>query len=77
MALGNAVQIEQANLNLGRNREREAFAMVAKGHTNKALARQIDITVKTIEARRSRIMEKPGVTTLAEIVEIFQTAEKC
>ncbi len=60
----------------GTNREREVFGLVATGHTNKAIAHQLDITVKTIEVHRSRVMEKLGATTLAQVIEIFRTAEK-
>ena len=48
------------------NREREVFGLVATGHTNKAIAHHLDITVKTIEVHRSRVMEKLGATTLVE-----------
>ena len=58
------------------NREREVFRLVATGHTNKAIAHQLDITVKTIEVHRSRVMEKLGATTLAEVIGIFRAAEK-
>ena len=57
-------------------REREVFGLVASGHTNKAIAHQLGIAVKTIEVHRSRVMEKLGATTLAEVIEIFRTAKK-
>ena len=58
------------------SREFEVFKLVASGHTNKAIAQQLDIKVRTIEAHRSQVMGKLGVKTLAEVVEVFRVAEK-
>jgi len=58
------------------SREFEVLRLVASGHTNKAISQQLDITVRTIEAHRSRVMEKLGVKTLAEVVEVYRVAEK-
>ena len=71
--LSNEARAALSNLT---NPEREVFGLVATGHRNKALAHQLDITVKTIEVHRSRVMEKLGVTTPAEVIGIFRAAEK-
>ncbi len=79
-ALGNfsekSAQIEaRAALSKLTTREREVFELVASGHTSKAIARQLDIKVKTIEVHRSRMMEKLGAKSLAEIVDIFRATD--
>ena len=58
------------------NREREVFGLVSGGHTSKAIAHQLDITVKTIEAHRPRMMEKLGATARVEAAGIIRAAEK-
>ncbi len=58
------------------NREREVFMLVASGHRNKTIAHHLNIAIKTVEVHRSRVREKLGATTLAQVIEIFRTAEK-
>jgi len=40
------------------HREREVLQLIAEGRTNKEIAGQLGLSVKTIEAHRTRIMEK-------------------
>lgn len=49
-------------------REREVFHLVIEGSTTKEVARKLDISVKTAENHRSRILEKLGVHNTAELV---------
>jgi DNA-binding NarL/FixJ family response regulator len=49
-------------------REREAFHLVAEGLTTKEIARKLDISAKTAENHRSRVMTKLGVRNTAELV---------
>lgn len=49
-------------------REREVLKLIALGQTNKEIARQFDVSVKTIETYKHRGAEKLGLTTRAEIV---------
>lgn len=49
-------------------REREVFHLVVEGRTTKAVARELDISVKTAENHRSRVLEKLGVHNTAELV---------
>jgi DNA-binding NarL/FixJ family response regulator len=39
-------------------REREVLQLIAEGHTNKDVARLLNISVKTVETHRARIMQK-------------------
>jgi two-component system response regulator NreC len=52
------------------NRELEVFSLLAQGYTNKEIAGKIFISVKTVEAHRSKIYSKLGITTRAELVHI-------
>ena len=49
-------------------REREVFHLIAEGHTTKEVARKLDISVKTAENHRSRVLDKIGVRNTAELV---------
>lgn len=49
-------------------REHEVFAKLANGKTNKVVAYELDISVRTAETHRSAILDKLRVTTLAEAV---------
>ena len=49
-------------------REREVLDLVVAGRMNREVAEALDISVKTVEAHRARIMEKLGVHSLAELV---------
>lgn len=48
-------------------REREVLGLIAEGHTNRAVADQLDLSVKTIESYRARLMEKLGLTGRADL----------
>jgi two-component system response regulator TtrR len=50
-------------------REREVMQLVVAGKLNKQVADELDISMKTVEAHRARVMEKMGVRTLAELVQ--------
>ena len=49
-------------------REREVLDLVVAGKTNRDIAEVLDISVKTVEAHRARLMEKVGAESLAELV---------
>ena len=51
-------------------REREVMDCVVAGKLNKQIADKLDISIKTVEVHRSRVMEKMRVTTVAELVKI-------
>lgn len=50
------------------DREAEVLKLVALGLTNKEIARQLDIGVKSVETYRARGSEKIGLQTRAELV---------
>jgi DNA-binding NarL/FixJ family response regulator len=50
------------------DREREVLRLLALGHTNQEIAKQLYISVRTAETHRAHIMQKLGLTTRAELV---------
>jgi DNA-binding NarL/FixJ family response regulator len=50
------------------NRECEVLRFLAQGHTNQAIAERLCLSVKTIETYRSRIGEKLGLKSRADLV---------
>ncbi|MBM3678208.1 MAG: response regulator transcription factor [Actinobacteria bacterium] len=49
-------------------REREVLRLLALGHTNQEIAKQLYISVRTAETHRAHIMQKLGLNTRAELV---------
>ena len=49
-------------------RESEVLRLIAHGYTNKEIASQLDISVKTVETYKTRSMEKLGLKSRADIV---------
>jgi two-component system response regulator TtrR len=52
-------------------REREVMARVVEGRPNKAIAQELDISVKTVEVHRAKVMEKLGADSVAELVQLM------
>jgi FixJ family two-component response regulator len=52
------------------SREREVLDGLLTGGTNKTIARDLDISPRTVEAHRARIMERLGAQSLPELVQI-------
>jgi DNA-binding NarL/FixJ family response regulator len=50
------------------SREREVLRAIARGLTNKKIARNLFISVKTVETHRARIISKLGLHSTAELV---------
>lgn len=50
-------------------REREVLGLVVAGRMNREIAEALDISLKTVEAHRARIMEKLDVNSVAELVQ--------
>ena len=49
-------------------REREVIQLIARGRTNKEIAKRLSISVRTVERHRSSIMNKLGLQNRAELV---------
>lgn len=50
------------------DREEEVLRMIARGYTNKEIAGQLNISVKTVESHKSNLMEKLELRSRTEIV---------
>jgi FixJ family two-component response regulator len=55
-------------------REREVLEHVIAGRLNKQIADALGVVVKTIKVHRGRVMEKMGVTSVAELVHLCEVA---
>lgn len=51
------------------NRERQVLSGIVAGHTNKEVADQLDISVKTVETYRARLLKKLGLRSRSELVQ--------
>ena len=51
-------------------REREVFHLIAEGLTTKEIARKLDISAKTAENHRARVLDKLDVRNTAELVRL-------
>jgi DNA-binding NarL/FixJ family response regulator len=49
-------------------RERQLYHMLAEGQSNKEIAARLNLSLHTVETHRTRIMEKMGVHSIAELV---------
>ena len=50
--------------------EKEVFEMVVAGKTNRVIADELGLSVRTIEDRRARMMRKIGAKSRAELLEL-------
>lgn len=51
------------------DREREVLQLIAEGYTNREVAKQLFISVKTVEAHRAHIMQKLNIHDIAKLVK--------
>jgi RNA polymerase sigma factor (sigma-70 family) len=51
-------------------REREVLDLVVAGKLNKQIADELGISIKTVEVHRSRVMQKMGANSVAELVQL-------
>ncbi|ANI15482.1 MULTISPECIES: response regulator [Pseudomonas] len=58
----------QQRLDLLTGREREVLGMVIDGKASKVIARELNISVKTVDVHRTKIKEKMGVSSIALLV---------
>jgi two-component system response regulator FixJ len=64
----------QTRLDRLTEREREVLELLLAGHANKIVAHKLGISPRTVEIHRSRLMEKTGAASLAELVRTALTA---
>jgi DNA-binding NarL/FixJ family response regulator len=49
-------------------RQRQVLQLIAEGCTNREIAHRLDISVKTVESHRSRLMKRLGIHDIAGLV---------
>lgn len=69
-----AAELAKARIAALSAREREVLERLLVGGTNKTIARDLDISPRTVEAHRARIMERLGAQSLPELVQIAMVA---
>ena len=57
-------------------REHQVLERIIAGRLNKQIADDLGISIKTVEVHRARVMEKMGVSSLAELVQQVMAAER-
>jgi FixJ family two-component response regulator len=62
-------KIVEAKLALLSERESEIFALIMQGLPNKLIAKQLDLSTRTVEVHRASIFDKLGVHSFAELVK--------
>ncbi|NHC18345.1 response regulator transcription factor [Neobacillus sp. OS1-2] len=67
--LGSLKQDGSDMYNLLSDREKEVLTLIAKGYSNKEIAEQLVISVKTVETHKGNLMEKLQMKTRPELVE--------
>ena len=78
-----ALQLDQSNKNIAARRldaharlasltprEREVMLLIVSGNANKEIATKLDLSTRTIETHRGRIMEKTAAHSLTDLVEL-------
>jgi two-component system, LuxR family, response regulator FixJ len=56
-------------------REREVLTLVIAGRQNKIMAADLGVSQRTVEIHRSRVMEKMGATSLAQLVRMMMDVD--
>jgi DNA-binding NarL/FixJ family response regulator len=62
-------EIRQSPLESLTNREMDVFQLIGKGLSNRHIAQELSLSVKTVETYRSRIIEKLKLKDSGELVQ--------
>jgi two-component system response regulator FixJ len=65
----------RANLKLLSPREREVLDRVVQGQANKVIAADLELSQRTVEIHRARVMEKMQADSLADLVRMMLIVE--
>jgi len=63
-------------LSLLTQREREVFDNLLKGGTSKEIARELDVSHRTIEAHRQNLLRKLGLSSVKELLALALASEQ-
>ncbi|MEY4933603.1 MAG: hypothetical protein RLZZ403_1923, partial [Pseudomonadota bacterium] len=56
-------------------RELEVMHLVVQGRANKVIATDLNLSQRTVEIHRARVMDKMGATSLAHLVRMVLDVE--
>ena len=70
--LQNKLDVARARIATLTPRQREVFELIVRGNTNKAVARALGGTERTIKAHRHTVMEKMQARSVAELVSLAE-----
>lgn len=56
-------------------RERQVMSLVTEGLSNKAIARQLDISPRTVEIHRAKVMEKMGASSVGALIRLVLASQ--
>ncbi len=65
----NELQNKEQEDNVPTPREKDVLVLIANGACNKTIARELNISVRTVETHRLRVKKKLGVTSTAGLVK--------
>jgi DNA-binding NarL/FixJ family response regulator len=67
--LASVVAVDETSRPVLTDREIELVQLVARGYSNKEIAVQLDVTVKTVETYKARVMEKLGFHSRVQLIQ--------
>ena len=73
----NSQNITLNRLNSLTKREKEVMELVVDGQLNKNIAKQLEISVKTVEVHRASVMSKMSVNSVADLVRMYLGVKDC
>ena len=57
-------------------REREVMGLVVGGHSNKSIAKELGVSIKTVEVHRGNLMSKMKASSLSELVRLVMSSSR-
>lgn len=57
-------------------REREVLELIVKGLASKVMAEEMGLSKRTVELHRSRVMDKMGASSIAQLVRMFMDSQR-
>ncbi len=61
----------KAHLESLTSREKEVLKLIVNGHTNKEVAKKLNISYRTVDAHRARVMQKMHTDSIATLVSLI------
>ena len=67
--------LEPGGARVGAPRERQVMSLWAEGKSNKAIARQLAISPRTVEIHRARMMTKMGAVSVGALIRLVLASQ--